>query len=207
MSLKTLERQIKKNLLAHAYLFSGDDEETKEIAIEILLKSVLGADFKRSPDLREFAPNPITIEDVRFLKSQAYGKPLVSPKNAFLIRNIENLSREAAPALLKILEEPPESLLIIATTSASDLVLPTIKSRLAKLTFSKLKTEEQAQKPKSIEEIGKAVCYASALLKNSPSSENILRLETLFKINMALKDPTVNKRLLGEYFDMIMLNL
>ena len=109
--------------------------------------------------------------------------------------------------MLKILEEPPPSLLILATTSASDLVLPTIKSRLAKLTFSKLKHDEKAQKPKSIKEIREAVYYASTLLKKSPSHDNILRLETLLKINMALKDPTINKRLLGEYFDMIMLSI
>lgn len=205
MSLKVLEKQIKKNLLAHAYLFSGDDEEAKENAVEVLLKSALGENFKRSPDFREFAQNPITIEEIRFLKSQAYGKPLVSQKNAFLIRNIENLSREAAPALLKILEEPPESLLIIATTSASDLVLATIKSRLAKLTFSKFKQGKKAQKPKSIEEIREAVYYARDILKKSQSPADILKLEALLKINMALKDPTVNKRLLGEYFDMIMI--
>ena len=204
MSLKTLERQIKKNLIAHAYIFSGDDEEAKESAIEILLKNVLGEDFRRSPDFREFSQDPITIEEVRFLKSQAYGKPLVSPKNAFLIRSIENLSREAAPALLKILEEPPPSLLILATTSASDLVLPTIKSRLAKLTFSKVKTVEKIKRPESIEEIREAVRYAAELLEKSPSNVNILKLETMLKINMALANPTINKRLLGEYFNMIL---
>ena len=52
------------------------------------------------------------------------------------------MTKEAQNTLLKTLEEPPEYAIIILVTSNENMLLNTIKSRCAKIEFSKLNDEE-----------------------------------------------------------------
>ena len=71
----------------------------------------------------------IGIEQIRFLTKSLILKPHSSPYHAAVIHNAQNLTPEAQNALLKLLEEPPQSSLIILTTLTDDLLLPTVVSR------------------------------------------------------------------------------
>lgn len=187
--MKILERQIKNGTLPHAYLFSGADEEAKNGAIEFILINILGVDWKRSLDLLEIAGDPITIDEIRAIKSRAYSAPIASAKNIFVIRNIETLSRDAAPALLKILEDPPKSLLILATTSNRNLLLQTIKSRFPTLNFYKKSDSDMRRFEEKARE--------------TPNLINLKCFEEALWVKRALTDPTINKRLLNEYLTML----
>ncbi len=77
----------------------------------------------------------ITIEQVReFINKLSLGSFLNSYKVG-IIKNAENLSIEAANALLKTLEEPKKKVVIILTVSSAELLPPTIISRSMVLRF------------------------------------------------------------------------
>ncbi len=71
----------------------------------------------------------IGIEDVRILQKKMFLKPFKSPIKAALIKNAELLTTEAQNSLLKLIEEPPNSTIIILTASNKDALLATILSR------------------------------------------------------------------------------
>lgn len=61
----------------------------------------------------------------------------------FVLGDVE-FTREAANALLKFFEEPPERVLLLLTTTAVAGLLPTIRSRLLEVTFAPLTEREVA---------------------------------------------------------------
>jgi hypothetical protein len=76
---------------------------------------------------------PMAIAEVRRLQQFASQSATGSHKLA-IIPGIDRLKAETANALLKILEEPPEYLFLVAL-SESDHILPTLRSRLRRLSF------------------------------------------------------------------------
>jgi len=191
--LDLLERQFKSAAFPHAYLFSGSDEKTKADATTFVLNMILGLEYARSPDFMEINQNPITIDEIRFLKARAYETPLIGGKKVFLIKNIENLSRDAAPAMLKILEEPPANTIILAETAKKNAVLATIKSRFSEIRF----TASGGLDPDS------TICYFEKRLRNNLNRANAGLLERAIWVENAMLDQTINKRLLGEYLGML----
>ena len=53
---------------------------------------------------------------MRCLRERAQFKPLRGPHRVFLIDHLERANEQSANSLLKVLEEPPDHLVIIATT-------------------------------------------------------------------------------------------
>ena len=225
-SLEFLKKQVRRGMMPHAYLFSGTDEDAKEEALKYILENILGEEYKTSPDFYEVASNPITVDDIRVIKSKASQTPLRDKKNMFLIRNIENLSRDGAPALLKLLEEPPAQCLILATTKHKEVILATIRSRFSQLrffadlkitNFSEIKSIKKLSlkdQPGAVEKILKeesasvflaeALGYVSALARKEKDRASLNRFERLLNIYSAMENPTINKRLLSEYLTMIL---
>ena len=79
-------------------------------------------------------PTGLYLAVARTLRSHAQRRPAVGLRQVFVIGDAETLvpqesSQEAANALLKLLEEPPASTLLILTSSQPGLLLPTIRSR------------------------------------------------------------------------------
>jgi|SRR3989344_5257808 len=187
MTLELLKSQLEKNKLPQAYLFSGNDEDAKEAAILFLVTSLLGKNYQASPDFYELVGEkgaPIAIDDIRQLIRRANLKPFSALKSVFLLKNIENLSREAAPALLKILEDPPEYVIILATTSNFNTALTPIKSRFSRLHFPLKRREVTFQ-------------------KQNIDTKDIARVENELKAQIASADPTINKRLVEEYLNLV----
>lgn len=91
----------------------------------------LHKDLKISPFDIDIAENEksIGIEEIRNLQKKIFLKPAQGNLKTLIIKSSENLTKEAQNALLKVLEEPPASIVIILTTISKDLLLPTIVSR------------------------------------------------------------------------------
>lgn len=70
---------------------------------------------------------------IRFVSEKLLLKPLRGKKKALIILEAHTLSIPAQNALLKTLEEPPESTIIIVTTDNPLSLLPTILSRCQKI--------------------------------------------------------------------------
>jgi DNA polymerase III subunit delta' len=102
--------------------------------------------FSTHPDFVTFAPDgplrQVTIQQMRLLRERAQFKPLRGSHRVFLIDHLERANEQAANSLLKVLEEPPEHLVIFATVENLYDVLPTIRSRAVVLQMSRLSDEE-----------------------------------------------------------------
>jgi hypothetical protein len=84
-----------------------------------------------SPDILIITPDgSIGIEEVRQIQSFLTRKPIQSNQNQVFILDAHLLTLPAQNALLKTLEEPPGSSEIYLVTNQSDLLLPTVLSRV-----------------------------------------------------------------------------
>ena len=76
-----------------------------------------------------------SLASIRLLQRKVAVTPFQGRRKVILVGDAERLivqqaSQEAANALLKVLEEPPEDTVLILTTSEPQALLPTIRSRL-----------------------------------------------------------------------------
>jgi DNA polymerase III subunit delta' len=102
--------------------------------------------FATHSDFLTFPPDgplrQITIEQMRLLKERAQFKPLHGPRRVFLIDHIDRANEQAANSLLKILEEPPEHLILLLAADNPYNLLPTIRSRAVSFHLAPLTNAE-----------------------------------------------------------------
>jgi DNA polymerase-3 subunit delta' len=102
--------------------------------------------FATHPDFLTFPPDgplrQITIEQMRLLKERAQYKPLHGARRVFLIDHIDRANEQAENSLLKILEEPPEHLILLLAAENSYDLLPTIRSRAVSFHMAPLSNAE-----------------------------------------------------------------
>ena len=89
------------------------------------------------PDIIHIAPsrNIIKISQIRDLCHTLSMKPYEAKMRVVMISEAQHMNLEAANALLKILEEPPEQTVIILTALNTVQLLPTIVSRCQEIRF------------------------------------------------------------------------
>ncbi len=104
--------------------------------------------FSSHPDFITFPPDgplrQITMQQMRTLRERAQLKPLRGSRRVFLIDHLERANEQSANSLLKILEEPPPHLVIVATTENLYDLLPTIRSRSVVFQLCRLADNEMA---------------------------------------------------------------
>jgi len=90
------------------------------------------------PDLVELNPEArwIKVDEVREVLEDVGLKPFEARMKCIVIEPAEQLGTEGANALLKTLEEPPSSTVIILVSHRPRLLLPTIVSRCQLIRFS-----------------------------------------------------------------------
>lgn len=150
----TLARRFAAHLLEHAEWIEKDDLSLPH-NLEILEQRDKWTSEKRAddpllysshPDFVTFAPDgplrQITIQQMRAFRERAQFKPLHGDRRVFLINHLDKANEQSANSLLKILEEPPEHLLIFATAENLYDLLPTIRSRSLVLQMSRLNDDE-----------------------------------------------------------------
>lgn len=77
----------------------------------------------------EGASGEIRIERIRAMRRDIFDTALSARGRAVILYGAQKLNQSSANALLKVLEEPPEGVLFVLTSSGSAAVLPTIRSR------------------------------------------------------------------------------
>lgn len=102
--------------------------------------------FSEHPDVGSVVPYKrlILVDAIRDLEREANFRPYESKARFFIIDEADKLNDNAANALLKTLEEPPDSTYLILVTSRPDHLLPTIRSRCQMLRFTPVGAEEIA---------------------------------------------------------------
>lgn len=86
----------------------------------------------------------IPIASVRAMLNELALAPVESPIRSFLIEGVGDLMEESQNALLKALEEPPETALILLVAERPDEVLPTILSRCRIIRLGELSQDQVA---------------------------------------------------------------
>lgn len=151
-----LSSMIEKDRLPHALLFSGPPGVGKSsLALAVVKRlfcdkgTACGAcrpcqNVIRGthPDLRLIrSDDSIGIDTLRSVTKEVYESPYEAPIRVILIDGAEQMTREAANALLKTLEEPPpQNLFILIASSEKDVPL-TIRSRCMRVGFGPISRE------------------------------------------------------------------
>ena len=86
------------------------------------------------------------IDDVRELREGIKFAPIKSKYKIFIIDECHQLSKDAANALLKTLEEPPAHAVFLLATTESHKMITTILSRCQKFDFKRLQVPEIIKK-------------------------------------------------------------
>lgn len=149
--------------LAHAWLFVGKEHTGKTAFAHHFAQALLCENPQKNhnacgtcpschlfeqgshPDFYELTPEEpetdasvrkllnIKIDAVRTILPALTQSSLRGGRRVVLIHPAESLNIQAANALLKILEEPPEAVVFVLVTHNRDRLLPTIKSRCRSL--------------------------------------------------------------------------
>lgn len=106
--------------------------------------------------------NDIPIEQVRNLLNRLKQKAAVDGPRIIIIDAVDNLNRQAANALLKMLEEPPQNAFFLLICHRVGSVLPTIRSRCLLINFKPLSDRDMAQAiGKQVDPLGIAMASGS----------------------------------------------
>jgi DNA polymerase-3 subunit delta' len=127
-----LEDQVAAAVLAREDLRETDKKETRVL-------------IQPHPDLLILPPDPpqllIKLGQVRTLIQRAHYLPSEAPRRIFILTSA-SMMKEAANSLLKVLEEPPDTVLILILAENPGELLPTIRSRCATVRLGALPVEE-----------------------------------------------------------------
>ncbi|MFH1030762.1 MAG: DNA polymerase III subunit [bacterium] len=151
---KFLEKSLEKGKIANAYLFHGPERVGKTFIANQFVKSLFCNNVKKPcgecvicgqiekwiyPDVfrvcRLEGKNDIVIEQIRDLKERIYSSSFFSGYKAGIIEEAEFLNDSAWNSLLKVLEEPPNKMVIIIISNNIDMIPETIVSRCQKVRF------------------------------------------------------------------------
>ena len=149
-----LNRAVVSGRVSHAYLFVGAPGSGKTETAWALAASVIcenGGDGscdecrrvarKTHPDVHVYSPGSATgylVDQVREIISDVSLAPIRAQRKVYIVQSAERLSASSANALLKTLEEPPQSAVFILIARTADAVLPTIRSRCQVVSFELL---------------------------------------------------------------------
>ncbi len=124
--------------LPHGLLIQGPGGCGEPLLAEYLVRQILSLTDGRPareiahPDLRWVATEDaafIVVDQVRAISDFLVQRPQRGPRKVVVIDEAERMNANAANALLKSLEEPPAESFVVLVTSASERLLPTVRSR------------------------------------------------------------------------------
>lgn len=131
-AVELLTQAISQKKVSHAYLFCGGRGTGKTTLARIVARDI-GCNQE---DIIEIdAASNRGIDEIRELREAVRSSPFSSPYKVYIIDEAHMLTKEAANALLKTLEEPPSHVIFILATTDPEKLPTTIVSRCQKVVF------------------------------------------------------------------------
>ncbi len=131
-SASNLEEQVDQAVAAREDLREADKKDTRVL-------------IQPHPDVLIIPPDPpqllIKLGQVRTVIQRSHTLPGEAPRKIFIF-TAANFMKEAANSLLKVLEEPPDTVHLIILAENPGELLPTIRSRCALVRLGALPVEE-----------------------------------------------------------------
>ena len=160
-----LQHTVASDRIAGAYLFVGPTGVGKETVARYFAQLIFcqqeaqppiicgeclacrKVDSGNHPDLQFIRPEGslLKIGQIRELQKQIIYEPLEASRKVYILTDVERMNAEAENCLLKTLEEPPASSVLILLTSNIRALLPTTRSRCQILQFHPMPTQELAE--------------------------------------------------------------
>ena len=159
--IEQLQHTVASDRIAGAYLFAGPTGVGKEKVARYFAQlifcqqdaqppTVCGAclacrkvDSGNHPDLQFIRPDgsELKIGQIRELQKQIIYQPLEANRKVYILTDVDRMNDPAENSLLKTLEEPPASSVLILLTSNIRALLPTTRSRCQILQFHPMQTQ------------------------------------------------------------------
>ena len=157
-----LEHSIKSGKTSHAYGFFGPKGIGKKRLVDFYIQAllcekndgvacgqcrncVLFANDNHT-DVYKVVKDPeeknIGIEKMREMRERIYLAPSISNRNIAVVYDAHSLSSDRQNIILKVLEEPPKSAIIILAADFTDSLLPTLRSRLLNIKLAHISISE-----------------------------------------------------------------
>jgi DNA polymerase-3 subunit delta' len=179
-AVNLLDKAVANGKISQAYLFSGPEGVGKFTLAKIFSGSLIGgskrgsfSDFEVAenfPDLLVVRPEieekrgivkekNISVEQIRKAQKDLSLFPYSGEYKVLIIDDAQKMNIFSQNALLKILEEPNGTSIIILVTQDDSKILATLKSRCQRINFT-LAEEEDMEKMANKENIREAVVFS-----------------------------------------------
>lgn len=160
---ETIAKILESKDIPHALLFIGQKGTGKTSSARIFAKAInclnkkgvepcntctncLSIDSSSSVDVIEMdAASNRGIDEIRSLIRETSFVPMTNKYRVFIIDEAHMITPDAFNALLKTLEEPPESVIFILATTALEKIPKTIASRCFTINFGRAKAKDIQQ--------------------------------------------------------------
>jgi DNA polymerase-3 subunit delta' len=216
-----LSKGLKNSLLNHAYIFSGPEHIgkftlAKIFALSAISSSEIGKNINSfdkdalldliviTPETAEkkgiFKQRDISIESIRDAKQSLSLFPYHGKYKIMIVDDAHKLNIPAQNALLKILEEPNPTTIIILVTPEIDSILPTVQSRCQSINFGLVSDEEMLEFfPKDLVSLSAGRPGLAKIMEEN-KEERVFRSEALEDLNKITSGSLNNKLALAEEF-------
>ncbi len=189
----TLQNELMRGRIAHAYLFTGSRGTGKTTCAKILARAVnclhpkdgdpcgecevcKGLEEGSILDVVEIdAASNNGVDNIRGLIEESNFTPTTAKYRVYIIDEVHMLSASAFNALLKTLEEPPAHVIFILATTEVHKLLPTILSRCQRFDFHRIDPQAMAGRVMQVAELEGAQCDEDAALLIARIADGALR--------------------------------
>ena len=155
-----LKKAVRQDSLPQAIMITGPDGVGKTTMAWALVREIVsgGIDPENHPGVRKICcgghpdlielsgdrsiSSMIKVNEIREMEDRAWKTPSESPLKFILIEPAHKMHRNAAAALLKTLEEPPATCIIILISPQHNRIPDTIRSRTTNLPLEPVQRDE-----------------------------------------------------------------
>lgn len=227
-NIQRLEKTIVNDIPSHAYVFYGKEGIGKLLIAKEFAKGILKTNNLEScVDYKYISPyedkQNILVEQIREeLIDDVYIAPAMGSYKVYVINDAHKMNLAAQNALLKTLEEPPKSVVIILVTSNIDGLIGTILSRTTNIFFNELNMEDmkkylninQIDIEENILEFSDGSIGTMINIVKQENRDNIAKIEDVVKnillknkieILNIFKDLDFKNNIVVEYFEFLLL--